>query len=208
MKFMQVSPGSRQSLNTITVKDLQIILKTALNKIDVLDVKKKLGVEFFDENNIVKFRNNCKNPKLRNIYFRLIHNDFFTRVRMKKFKMVDTDSCLRCNMTETTRHLLWECNQVSRIWRLFNDLMTTTKNSHSCVNKYEDVFQTPDAYAVCMIKIKVVQALIQIERPVNWNREKLLVIIEDLVNVERFNASISRNLEKFNTKWKQFVNLT
>jgi hypothetical protein len=59
-----------------------------------------------------------------------------------------------------------------------------------------------------MIKIKVVQALIQIERPVNWNREKLLVIIEDLVNVERFNASISRNLEKFNTKWKQFVNLT
>jgi exonuclease III len=208
MKFMQVSPGSRQSLNTITVKGLQVILKTALNKIDVLDVKKKLGVEFFDENNIVKFRNNCKNPKLRNIYFRLIHNDFFTRVRMKKFKMVDTDSCLRCNMTETTRHLLWECNQVSRIWRLFNDLMTTTKNSHSCVNKYEDVFQTPDAYAVCMIKIKVVQALIQIERPVNWNREKLLVIIEDLVNVERFNASISRNLEKFNTKWKQFVNLT
>jgi hypothetical protein len=34
-------------------------------------------IEEVAKENIIKFRKNCKNPKLRNIYFRLIHNDFF-----------------------------------------------------------------------------------------------------------------------------------
>jgi hypothetical protein len=39
-------------------------LKIALKKIEALDVKNKLGIENFDEENITRFRSNCKNPKL------------------------------------------------------------------------------------------------------------------------------------------------
>jgi hypothetical protein len=80
---MLISPRTRNNLNTITVKELQVTQKNAMKKIDILDVKNKVGIDNIDEDNITRFRSNCKNPKLRNIYFRLIHNDFFTHVRMK-----------------------------------------------------------------------------------------------------------------------------
>ncbi len=103
MKYMLIAHRTRKNLNI--VKEL---LKNALKKIDVFDVKNKLGIDNFDEENITRFRSNCKNPKLRNIYFILIHNDFFTHVRMKKYRMTVTDECPRWGMTETSKHLLWQ----------------------------------------------------------------------------------------------------
>jgi hypothetical protein len=91
MKYMLIAPNTRKIICSITVKELQVTLKNALKKIEVLDVRNKVGIDNFDEDNITKFRSNCKNPKLRNIYFRLIHNDFFTHVRMKKYKITVTD---------------------------------------------------------------------------------------------------------------------
>jgi hypothetical protein len=133
MKYMLIAPRTRKNLITITVKELQVTLKNALKKIDVLDVKNKLGIDNFDEENITRFRSNCKNPKLRNIYFRLIHNDFFTHVRMKKYRMTVTDECPRCGITETSKHLLYECAHVRNIWSLFNNLMSQIGNDQQCI---------------------------------------------------------------------------
>jgi hypothetical protein len=85
-----------------------------VKKIDVLDVKNKLGIPKFDEENITRFRSNWKSRKLRNVYFRLIHNNFFTHVRMKKYRMTETDECPCCHMTESSKHLLWECIHVKK----------------------------------------------------------------------------------------------
>jgi hypothetical protein len=41
----------------------------------------------------------------------------------------------------------------------------------------------------------------------NWNREKLLDTIKDLINVERYNAVVSRTINKFNLKWNIFETL-
>jgi hypothetical protein len=185
-------------------KELQVTLKNALKKIDVLDVKSKVGIDNFDEENITRFRSNCKNPKLRNIYFRLIHNDFFTHVRMKKYRMTLSDEWPRWGITETSKHLLYECAHERNIWSLFNNLMSQIGNDQQCINNYEDVFQTPDPPAISIVKAKIIQALIQIERPMNWNREKLLDIIKDLINVECYNAIESRTINKFNVKWNLF----
>jgi hypothetical protein len=204
MKYMLIAPRTRKNLITITVKELQVTLKNALKKIDVLDVKNKLGIDNFDEENITRFRSNCKNPKLRNIYFRLIHNDFFTHVRMKKYRMTVTDECPRCGITETSKHLLYECAHVRNIWSLFNNLMSQIGNDQQCINNYEDVFQVSDTPAISIVKAKIIQSLIQIERPINWNREKLLDMIKDLINVECYNAIESRTINKFNVKWNLF----
>ncbi len=59
---------------------------------------------------------------------------------------------------------------------------------------YEDVFQTCEMPVIGIVKAKIIQALIQIERPMNWNREKLLDTITDLINVERYNAMVSRTI--------------
>jgi hypothetical protein len=43
---------------------------------------------------------------------------------MKKYKMTQTDKCPRFGQTETTNHLLWECEHVKNIWSLFDALIT------------------------------------------------------------------------------------
>jgi hypothetical protein len=67
---MLITPNLRKNVSDITVKELQVTLKTAFKKTDELDFKNKMMIEEFDKENIIKFSKNCKNPKLRNIYFR------------------------------------------------------------------------------------------------------------------------------------------
>jgi exonuclease III len=207
MKYIQIAPGTRKDVNSITVKELQVTLKNALKKTEILNVKNKLGIENFDEENITKLRSNCKNPKLRNIYFRMIHNDFYTHARMKKFRMTSTDKCPRCGEVETSEHLLWKCVHVQNIWYLFNLVMNQINNSQECVLLYENVFKTCDIAAICLVKMRIIQALIQIERPVHWNRSNIVNIIKDLINTEKYNACMSKSIIKFKTKWNILDNI-
>ncbi len=78
--------------------------------------------------------------------------------------------------------------------------MTQIGNDQQCVNNFEDVFQTFNPPAISIVKAKIIQALIQIERPTNLNREKLLEHIKDLINVERYNATVSKTINKLNVK--------
>jgi hypothetical protein len=98
--------GTLIPINNITTKEIQVILKTVLNRTEKADFMNKLNAEYFEVENIMKFRESCKNAKLRNIYFRAIHNDFFSNDRMMKFKMTDSNKCSRCEEIETSKHLL------------------------------------------------------------------------------------------------------
>ena len=110
-------------------------------------------------------------------------------------------------MTETSGHLLFECVHVRNIWSLFNNLVTQIRNGQECVNNYEDVFLACELSAINILKAKLIQALIQIERPLSWNREKLLDTIKELMHIERYNAIVSRTVDKFKVKWDLFENI-
>ena len=123
LTHIMIAPNVRKVISSVTVKELQITLKNAMNRIEDFDANKKLGITSFKEEFIIEFRERCKNSKLRNIYFRLIHNDFFTKVKLKKFKMILSDKCERCEEVETTNHLLWGCRQAKNIWTIYNRVM-------------------------------------------------------------------------------------
>ena len=204
LNYMQIAPNNRKEINSIIVKEFQITLKNALKKIEEQDFKMKLGVENFEEDNITKFRNNCKNPKLRNIFFRLVHNDFFTHVRMKKYKMTENERCPRCGESEHSKHLLWECTHVQKIWTLYNELMTQLNLTKETVNKYDEIFTAGRSEVTNLVKIRVIQELIQIERPKHWDMNNLKKIVKELVEIELYNAKKNRTVGKFEQKWKQF----
>jgi exonuclease III len=206
VKHILISPEMRKRTSAITVKELQVTLKTTLKRIDELDVKLKLGINNYDEENIIRLRKNVKNPKLRNIYFRLIHNDFFTRVKMKKYKMVDTDKCSRCGQMETLKHLLWDCNDSYNIWNIFNNTLSKLSNETISVNRYDDIFYAINSPSLGLVKIKIIQELIQINRPKNWTTDNLTNIINNLVDIERYNAVQERKLDKFKSKWQNLIN--
>jgi len=189
MDFMMTSPQQWSKLPDVTVKQMQVILKNALKKTSALNVVDKLKIESFREENIVEFRHMCKNPKLRNIYFRLIHNDFFTHVKMKKYNMTQTDQCPRCGDPEDLKHLLWECSHAKHIWSMYNDIMSKVNNTRT--NCYQEIFVPGDNHANCIIKIKLIQALIQIERPKNWTYEMVKKIIVQTMTLELYNATKS-----------------
>jgi hypothetical protein len=206
-KHILINPEMRKDIRTINVKELQVLLKTSLKRMETLDVKYKLGIINYDEDNIMRLRKSVKNSKLRNIYFRLIHNDFFTREKMKKYKMIDSDQCTRCGQIETTKHLLWECHEANKIWDLFNQELSKFTSENIKVNKYEDIFYTPKTPSICLVKTKIIQELIQINRPINWTVNNIKNSIKELINMEKYNAIKCFKINNFNSKWNNFVNL-
>jgi K+/H+ antiporter YhaU regulatory subunit KhtT len=54
--------------------------------------------------------------------------------------------------------------------------------------------------------MKIIQEMIQIERPMNWNREKLETIIKELIKIEKYNANVTRSIGKFKIKWNSLEN--
>jgi hypothetical protein len=201
LKYILITQTSRVSIDLVTVKQLQVILKLALKKVEVRDFNERLGITDFDPADILKFRKLCKNSKLRNIFFRLIHRDFFTHVRMKKYKMTVSDQCPRCGQLETVNHLLWECKYVQDIWNYYNDLMNKAGKQDECVLKYDNIYKPGNCQVSALIKIKLIQELIQIERPKNWNNDKLVELITSIIKIEEYNANLNRTFQKFKSTW-------
>jgi hypothetical protein len=188
-------------VNQLTTKDIQIILKKCLNKITMNEFNARQGIDY-DTGNLVRFREHCKNSKLRNIYYRMVNGDFFTYERMKKFKMCDSDKCPRCGMTETMKHLLWECGESRNIWRLFNGMLSEVTNNNCMIRDYNDLYNMPGNAVVNTLKVKIIQELIQIVRPMRWSVENLKTIVADLKNIELYIAIKNNKLHSHNNKWK------
>ena len=85
MNYILTMGGDWMDLNMITTRELQRTLKVAL-KISVQDFNVKLGNIEYNKENIIKFRNQCGNVKLRHIYFGLISRDFFTMEKCLSIK--------------------------------------------------------------------------------------------------------------------------
>jgi hypothetical protein len=201
LKYMLIGSQSRIAVEIITTKELQICLKKSLKRVEVATFNDRLGIVDFKTDNIIKFRKMCQNSKLRNIYFRLIHNDFFTYERMKRYNMTNTNRCIRCGEVETTKHLLWECQQVRNIWLLFNNLMVNLNKQVDLVSSYDEVYNAASSSGTNLIKIRLIQELIQIDRPKNWGPEHIKRIITNLINTDKYNAIKSFSLAQHTIKW-------
>ena len=176
-------------------------LKVVLKKVDTQVFDQRLGIVGYDKDQINKFRKQCKNIKLRHIYFRLISRDFYTKERMLRFRMSRDDECSRCGEVETYKHLFWECRESKRVWNAFNDYMSSINQPHT-VEKYDDVFLIDDNRIISMLKVRVIQAMIQIERPSGWGIEMVRRLATELKCIEIYNAAAKHKMEDTKKKWE------
>jgi hypothetical protein len=93
-----------KELDKVTTKELQSILKIALNNVSSQDFNTRLGTTYYNKEFIGKFRKQCKNNKLKYIYFRLFSKDVFTMKKLFNYKLVNCDKCSRCGEAESYRH--------------------------------------------------------------------------------------------------------
>ena len=175
-------------LNKVTAKELQLILKMNLGKVSSQNHIAKLGVAEFDKESILKFRNKCKNIKLRHVFYRLISGDIFSKERMCRFGMINNNLCERCQQVESTRHLLWECVESRNIWELFNIWMVSNNPMSKLINEYQNIYDIDDCAHVSKVKMKIIQEMIQIERPTGWNLEQIHKISREFKNIEYYNS--------------------
>ena len=55
--------------------------------------------------------------KHKTTLLRFAHGDVYTKVKLKKFGLADSDICPRCNEPETLLHKAFSCVYTTRIWR-------------------------------------------------------------------------------------------
>ncbi len=194
-------------IEEITTKELQWLLKHAMNKIKAANFSSRIKIEVSEDINIMQFRTDCKNPQLRNIHFRLLHNDFYTHERMFKYKMTNSPKCPRCNNIETTQHLLWECRDSKIIWNLYNGILRKVNLQNMTVESYKDIYKTESINMLSILKMKIIKEFIQIIRPQYWNAEKVEKIINQARKMELHNASKKNEYEyeKINKKGKNLT---
>jgi hypothetical protein len=192
-------------IHNVTTRDLQWILKEALNRITKTDFEMKTEISN-EIINPIELRKVCKNAKSRNIYFRMIHNDFFTYKKMFKYKMTTNPNCPRCDHIETSKHLLWECLETVKVWKSYNDILKQINLEKMMLSKYEDLYRIEQIPLLMTIKLKLIQELIQIVRPNNWcvNRSKNLII--QLKNIEMCNTDADNS--KLQKRWECFNTMT
>jgi len=195
------------NINSVTVKQLQKRLKIAMNKVTTIDYNVKNGIENFETDDIIIIRKNIKNVKLRNIFYRLINNDFYNKVKMKKFKITPDDLCDRCGLVETTKHLLWECKWSNDMWSNLNSIYRKLGIKECSINKYDDLFKFDYCSGSTTIKLKLINELIQIERPKHLNVQNISIIINKLKNMEKYIAIKNKQLPKYYEKWRKFETL-
>jgi hypothetical protein len=73
------------------------------------------------------------------------------------------------------------------------------------VNQYCDVFKFGQSASINTIKIKVIQELIQIERPINWTVGCFKEIITEIIRIEKYNAISNNAIRKFEKKWNESI---
>jgi hypothetical protein len=192
-------------VHDITVKQLQTLLKTALSKTSKAEFERKMEISSFDTDCIIKVRKQISNVKLRNIFYRLIHNDFFTRSKMFKFKMTDSAECERCGAEETAKHLLWECSFSQLAWKNVNTILEEKNLGLDKIVSYEKIFDFGGTACATLIKLRIINEFIQIERPKHLAKSKICTLINQLIITEKYIAIKNQKLDKFKERWKHFL---
>ena len=63
--------------------------------------------------------------KLKEYNFKLLHGILPCNVNLKRWHLKDSDTCDTCNLPQSIKHLLFDCNYVQPLWIKINDIFNT-----------------------------------------------------------------------------------
>jgi hypothetical protein len=89
------------------------------------------------------------------------------------------------------------------MWSIYNKVLRESFNSKYSIRRIEDIFDFNNGPIENGLKIKLINELIQIDRPMYWTKEKILNIATEMKNIEKYIAiKNNKNLLAFDKKWK------
>ncbi len=90
-------------------------------------------------------------------------------------------------------------------WKHLNEILEERNLGLDKIVSYEKIFDFGGAACATLIKLKIINEFIQIERPKHLLKSKILTIINLLMNTEKYIAIKNQKFEKFKERWKPFL---
>ncbi len=103
--------------------------------------------------------------------------------------MTDSDECERCGAHESTKQLLWDCafSQLART--IFNSILKDKNLELNKIVSYEKIFDFGGTDYATLIKLKIINEFIQIERPSPLSWSKIVSLFNILIIMEKYIAT-------------------
>ena len=73
------------------------------------------------------------------------------------------------------------------------------------VDSYEKVFTIDDNRIISMIKVRVIQAMIQVARPVSWGLGRIRALALELKCIELYNSAVAGKKEATRLNWENIT---
>jgi hypothetical protein len=70
---------------------------------------------------------------------------------------------------------------------------------------YEKIFDFVGTVCAILIKLKLINEFIEIERSRHLSKSKIYTLVNQLINTEKYIATINQKLDKFKERWKPFI---
>ena len=80
--------------------------------------------------------------------------------------------CERCREVKSYMHLFWDCNESRKSRRAYNGYMTLLHLPNEAITCYDVVLKISDIGCITIVKMKIIQAMIQITIPSGWGLTK------------------------------------
>ena len=102
-----------KSLLKCTSKEIRI---ERSNKLPITNFKLGINLSTIEAINWGSKVNKLTSTKHKLSLLRAVHGEIYTKVKLKKYGLVNDDKCPRCDGIETLEHKIYSCEYTKRIW--------------------------------------------------------------------------------------------
>ncbi len=80
--------------------------------------------------------------------------------------------------------------------------MYKNNKKEDLITSYDKIFTAGSNEVVNIIKISIIKEIIQIDRPVNWKKENLDLLVQNIYKIDTYYAK--KEQTKSDNKWENF----
>ena len=110
------------------------------------------------------------NARIRFFQYQILQRSLLTNRKLWLFKLIDSENCDKCEMTETITHLLIDCKDLRELWTGVENWLNHNINEKILFGKKAILMGCPENYILVNYIILIVKHEIYKSK---WNNSKV-----------------------------------
>jgi len=134
-----------KTLSSCSARDIRV---NRMSKETICDFKIGLNLNLATSLTWLNHIRKLTSVKHRNTMLRVAHGEIYSRERLFRFGLADSERCERCGEIETTRYKLFECETISNLWselkRVTDSVLTNVDPAMDSLHRNMGAFLSTD----------------------------------------------------------------